>query len=120
MRQDDPFGLPGGPAGRDHQGIAVGNRPPARKQTASRAIHDGARRQRIEDLLAGRRRQPLVERQHRLARVPRPLQGIDEGWSSRQVDGDQQRHGERRPEPWRKRATDGAPFMVERLAFLPP
>ena len=108
--QHDPLGPPGRAAGGHHQGVARLDRPAARPRGASAGVDDGARRQGRDQALAGRRRQPLVEREHGVARVPRPSQGGHERRTAREVEGDERSHGAREPPGtigWVRASTDG-------------
>ena len=65
-----PFGVAGAAAGRDDEGVPVVHRERLRAVAAGRPRDDPGRPQHVEEALAGRRGQALVDRGDGAALVP--------------------------------------------------
>jgi len=76
--QDHPLGLARGAAGGDHQRVAVVGGQAARPLVDAIGPHDHVGGQSVQQALPGRRREPQIDGQHRVAGIPDPLQLVDE------------------------------------------
>jgi hypothetical protein len=90
--EDHAFRRSGRPAGRHHQGVTRFDRYPVGTElVATRPDHPG-RAEVFEYGLLGRPGQALIEREYRIAAVPRRAEGPDELGAAGQVDCDEVPH----------------------------
>jgi hypothetical protein len=93
MGEDHAFGLPGGPTGGHHQGVAVFDGVAVGSGVGSVVVDHRGGSKLVEEPIDRRSGQAVIHRKHRVAPVPGPVQGIDKRLTGREIDCHQVRHG---------------------------
>ncbi len=93
MGEDHPLGLSGGSTGGHHQGIAVDHRKPVGSGVGPVQVDHRRRPEPVEELVDRGSGEAGIQGEHRIALVPCPVQGVDEGLAGREIDCHQVSHG---------------------------